>query len=171
MIRLPDVITTQVALQPYLQHLDHVDIKTVTSTVPLRAFVAAMLGYQPRWLTLLYRVRGVLVRLLGMRQKSVPRAPRITAATLPMVPGTRAFFFTVRAAQDEHYWLADADDQHLWAALAVVAEPLTVGTWRYHVVTLVRYHNWAGPIYFTLIRPFHHIVVGKMAAAGGGSRN
>ena len=53
-----------------------------------------------------------------------------------------------------------------WAALAVVAEPLTVGTWRYYVVTLVRFHNLTGPIYFNIIRPFHHIVVGNMARAG-----
>jgi hypothetical protein len=166
MREIPKAITTQAELQPYLQQLDHIDIKTVTSTVSLRSFVAGMLGYQPGWVTALYVVRGMFVRLLGMRQAGVPRPQRMTAATLPMTPGQRAAFFTVRAAQDEHYWLADADDQHLWAALAVIAEPLSGNTQRYHVVTLVRYRNWAGPLYFTAIRPFHRLVVGSMARAG-----
>jgi len=34
------------------------------------------------------------------------------------------------------------------------------------VVTVVRYHAWNGPVYFNMIRPFHHLVVGRMAAAG-----
>lgn len=166
MRHLPDVIATTSALQPYFQQLDHVDIKTVTSTVPLRTFVAAMLRYQPVWLTVLYGMRKGLVRFLGMYQRGVPRAPHVTAETLPMTPGQRAALFTVRVAQDEHYWLADVDDQHLWAALAVVAEPLAGSMWRYYVVTLVRYHNWAGPIYFTIIRPFHHLVIANMARTG-----
>jgi hypothetical protein len=55
-----------------------------------------------------------------------------------MAPGQRAHFFTVRAARDGRYWLADVDDRHLWAALAVVARPVAGDAWRYHVVTLVR---------------------------------
>lgn len=163
---VPAVIAAQEALQPFARHLDYADVKSVTSAVPMRSFIAGMLSYQPGWMTALYGVRGVLVRLLGMRQSGVPRSPRLTPETLPMTPGQRAGIFTVRAARDDRYWLADIDDQHLWAALAVVVEDLPNAKWRYHVVTLVRYHNWTGPLYFTLIRPFHHIVVGNMARAG-----
>jgi uncharacterized protein DUF2867 len=34
------------------------------------------------------------------------------------------------------------------------------------VVTNVHYHNWAGPVYLQVIRPFHHVVVTRMAQAG-----
>ena len=159
---LPPIFTAQPRLRPYLQDLDHIDIKTITSTVPFRMFVAAMMSYQPLWMKSLYVVRSGFVRLLGMRQQGVPQSPRLTAATLPMTPGERASFFTVRAAEDDLFWLADSDDQHLWAALAVVAEPVSSGIWRYSVATLVRYHNQTGPIYFNIIRPFHHMVVTSM---------
>jgi hypothetical protein len=36
------------------------------------------------------------------------------------------------------------------------------------VVTVVRYHNLAGRVYFNVIRPFHHLVVhAAMRAALG----
>jgi hypothetical protein len=163
---LPEVVTNDAALAPWLKRLDHIDVKTVTSRVPLRAFVAGMLNYRPAWLVALFGARVVFVRLLGLRRHTAAPAPRFTPDSVPMTPGQRALFFTVRAAEDGRLWLADADDRHLWGALAVVAEPLGGGRWRYHVVTLVRYHNWSGPVYFNAIRPFHHLVVGSMAWAG-----
>ncbi|WP_422698682.1 DUF2867 domain-containing protein [Desulfosarcina cetonica] len=30
----------------------------------------------------------------------------------------------------------------------------------------MRYRNWTGPVYFNLIRPFHHLVVREMMKAG-----
>ncbi|XXF76233.1 DUF2867 domain-containing protein [Myxococcaceae bacterium GXIMD 01537] len=33
---------------------------------------------------------------------------------------------------------------------------------RFHVATIVRYRRWAGPVYFNVIRPFHHLVVRGM---------
>ncbi|WP_218919788.1 DUF2867 domain-containing protein [Streptosporangium roseum] len=57
--------------------------------------------------------------------------------------------------------MAGATESHLTACLAVVAEP-----GRFHVVTVVKYHRWTGPVYFNAIRPFHHLVVLGMARAG-----
>jgi hypothetical protein len=37
---------------------------------------------------------------------------------------------------------------------------------RFHVVTIVHYNNLAGPVYFNVIRPFHHLVVKQMARRG-----
>jgi hypothetical protein len=34
---------------------------------------------------------------------------------------------------------------------------------RFHVVTIVHYRRWTGPVYFNVIRPFHHLVVYQMA--------
>lgn len=30
-------------------------------------------------------------------------------------------------------------------------------------ITTVYYKHWTGPVYFNLIRPFHHLVVSRMA--------
>ena len=57
-------------------------------------------------------------------------------------------------------------DTHLTAALVVVAHPLNFGRRRFEVITVVHYHRWTGPVYFNVIRPFHHLVVGSMIHAG-----
>lgn len=154
------------AFAPYLTAADHVDVKTADGAVTLREFLAGMLSYQPAWVTLLYRVRRVFVQFLGIKQAGIPRPPALTAQTFPMTPGQRAAFFTVREADEETYWLADVHDTHLNAALAVIATPLPDGRRRFSVLTIVHYNNWAGPVYFNVIRPFHHLVVGSMTRAG-----
>jgi hypothetical protein len=165
-MRLPPTMPRVPEVLSLLEGADHVDVKVVTGTVSMRAFIAEMFGYQPAWMTGLYRVRGVFVRFLGLRQARPPRAPRLSSTTVPMQPGERVSFFTVRLAQDEFYWVAEADDSHLKAALGVVVEPLQNGRRHFYVLTVVHYHTWAGPVYFNVIRPFHHLVVGRMAAAG-----
>ena len=62
--------------------------------------------------------------------------------------------------------MAEVDDKHLRAALGVVQEPAAEGRRRLRVFTIVHYKNWAGPLYFNLIRPFHHMVVTAMMRAG-----
>ncbi len=160
-----DYIRKVAALRPILQGADHIDVKVVEGDVSLRQFIAGLLNYAPGWLTMLYRVRGGFVRLLGMRQEGVPRAPHMDAAAVPMTVGAGASFFTVRLAEDGVYWVASAGDRHLDATLGVVAEPLSGRQQRFHVLTVVHYRNWAGPVYFTVIRPFHHLVVRAMARA------
>ncbi|MEV0283832.1 DUF2867 domain-containing protein [Kribbella sp. NPDC050820] len=39
----------------------------------------------------------------------------------------------------------------------------------FKVVTLVKYLRTAGRFYYSLIRPFHHVVVQRMARAGARS--
>ncbi|MCP3162820.1 DUF2867 domain-containing protein [Myxococcus qinghaiensis] len=154
----------------FLEGAHHVDVKTVESEASLREFVARLMSYQPAWVTALFRVRGVFVRLLGLRQVGVPRARRLRAEEVPMSPGETAAFFTVRHAEEERAWVVGAEDSHLDAVLAVTVEPGPALPRRFHVVTVVRYRNWAGPVYFNVIRPFHHLVVGAMARAAAGPR-
>jgi len=153
-------------LAPLLEDADHLDVKTVIGSTSMREFIASMLGYQPEWITSLYRIRAMFVRLLGMHQAGIPQATRVSPEDLPMKPGSDVAFFKVRMAEEERYWVAEEDDKHLRAALAVVVEPLQGNQRRFHVITVVHYHNWAGRVYFNVIRPFHHLVVGSMVRAG-----
>lgn len=153
-------------IAPLLEGADHVDIKVVEGAVTLRQFVAALFSYQPGWITFLYRVRAVFVRLLGMRQEGMPRPMKMRPEDVPMTPGGPAAFFTVVAAQEDRYLFAEVVDTHLTAKLGVVVAPLDHERRRFYVVTVVHYHKWTGPVYFNVIRPFHHLVVGRMARAG-----
>lgn len=153
-------------LQPLLRGADHMDVKTVEGAVTLREFIAHMMAFQPAWLTFLYGVRGVFVLFLGMRQRVQAVSSRHRPEDVPMKPGAKALFFTVRDAAEDRYWIAEIKDRHLNAELSVIRERIDDQNSRFYVMTTVHYNDWSGPVYFNVIRPFHHLVVGSMARAG-----
>lgn len=159
-------IHTLAAAQPLLANAHHIDEKTIEGRVTLREFLAGMLSYYPGWIRFLYHVRAGFVRLLGMRQEKMPAMPHLRPEDIVFTPGVRETIFTVEAAQEDAYWIAFARDSHLTAYLSVSVEALEDGRNRFHVTTVVHYHNWAGPVYFNVIRPFHHVVVQSMMRAG-----
>ena len=153
------------ALKPLLTNANHIDVKTIDSAADLRTFIAGMLSYMPAWLKFLYGVRGVFVRLLGMRQEGAGLLRPLRPTDISFSPGDTAMIFKVTMAEPDTYWVGEAADTHLIAYIGVVAEPLAQGS-RYHVATIVHYRHWTGPVYFNVIRPFHHLVVWQMMKAG-----
>jgi hypothetical protein len=150
---------------PWLRALtdgaDHVDVRTVEGNLPLREFLYGFASWEPGWLRLLYRIRAGFVRLLGMRQEGMPSFAIPRPEDISFTPGDAFSFFTVVDAEEDGHFVAGATESHLTAHVAVVAEP-----GRFHVVTIVKYRRWTGPVYFNVIRPFHHLVVRGMARAG-----
>jgi hypothetical protein len=158
-------LTNIPAVQKLLKNADHYDEKVVEGDVTLHQFIAGCLTYYPTWIKALYGVRAGFVRLLGMKQEKMP-VPRLTAATVPFEAGKMATFFKVEDSTSETLWIASATDTHLTAYLVIAAEPLSEQKNRFYVGTIVHYHKWTGPVYFNVIRPFHHIVVQSMMNAG-----
>jgi len=144
------------------------DVKTVKSRANLREFIASMLSYYPWWVVMLYRIRAIVARVLGLAKQEMPdKLPTLRKEDVPLIPGEDATFFTVRVAKDEQCWIAETpEDKHLRAYLSVIVEPIKDDINRFHVITIVKYKHWTGPVYFNLIRPFHHLVVSGMAKAG-----
>lgn len=164
------------ALLPAAKGADHVDVKAGVGEVSLREFLAGMFSYAPGWVRLLFRLRGALAAALGLQHEDVWNAP-LRPEDVPFAPGELVKVFVVDAAneaEDESqggaYWIASGRDTHLDAAIAVLVEPLEGVRRRFHVYTVVTYKRWTGPLYFNLIRPFHHLLVGAMlrAALRGG---
>ena len=155
----------------YFDGADFTDIKIVESKNDLRKFIAAMLSYYPWWIVMLYRIRALVVGVLGLVKHEAPEElPDLQPEQIPFTPGEHATFFIVRKAKENVYWLAETpEDRHLRAYCGVVAEPLANDLKRYYIVTIVHYLHWTGPVYFNLIRPFHHLVVSRMARAGAKS--
>lgn len=151
-----------------LKGSNYVDVKTIAGQASLRQFIAAMLSYYPGWVVFLYRIRAILVKLLGLYKHPAPEAlPELGADDVSFVVGDAVTFFTVRLAAEKHYWVGETpEDKHLIAYLAIVVEPMEDNYNRFHVATVVFYKHWTGPVYFNLIRPFHHLVVGRMIRAG-----
>jgi hypothetical protein len=155
-------------LQQYLDGGDFSDIKVVEGDTDLRSFIAAMLSYYPWWIVLLYRVRSLVVRILGLVKHEAPdELPDLNSEDISFTPDETVTFFIVRCAKQDSYWFSETpEDKHLRAYFGVVAEPLDRKTNRFYVITVVHYKHWTGPVYFNLIRPFHHLVVFRMARAG-----
>lgn len=155
-------------LRPYLNGSDYLDIKVVQGRTDLRKFLAAMLSYYPWWVVILYRLRSLLVDVLGLVRHEAPEElPKLRAEDISFTAGENVTFFIVRSAQEETYWFSETpEDKHLCAYFGVIVEPLKNGFKRFYVVTIVHYKHWTGPVYFNLIRPFHHLVVSRMARAG-----
>lgn len=155
-------------LLPFIAGANHLDVKSIESTVDLRSFIAGMLPFHPWWLKLLYGLRQALVYSLGLVRHSLPAATACRVpADVPFDAGRRIAIFTVRAAAPDLYWVAETpQDKHLTAYFGVVAAPTGGPRHRFHVFTAVRFRHWTGPVYFNLIRPFHHLVVWRMMIAG-----
>ncbi|MGD2186951.1 MAG: DUF2867 domain-containing protein [Desulfobacterales bacterium] len=151
-----------------LKGADYIDVKTMEGQTSLRHFIASMLSYYPGWIVFLYRIRAVLVKLLGLYKHPAPEAlPQLGPKDVSFVGGEAVTFFTVRLAEEKHYWVGETpEDKHLRAYFCVVVEPMEDNRKRFHVATIVYYKHWTGPLYFNLIRPFHHLVVRKMMQAG-----
>ena len=155
-------------LEVYFKNVDPVDVKTIEGDTSLRSFISGMLSYYPWWILVLYRIREFVVKLLGLVKHEKPEVlPAIMPENLPFEPGKNASFFIVRKAQENTYWVSETPpDKHLTAIFGVVTENLSNGLTKFHVFTSVTYIHWTGPVYFNLIRPFHHLVVSRMMKAG-----
>jgi hypothetical protein len=156
------------AFAPLLDGADHADVKTVTGPAELtmREFMARAFSYKPAWLMVLFGIRQGFVRLLGLPPGEAPETSRFAPADITLTPGENLLFFTTQDAQDEQYWIGCVEDKHLDAWLAVAVEPVDAATRKFHLLTVVRYNAWTGPVYFNVIRPFHHLVVYRFARAG-----
>jgi hypothetical protein len=155
-------------LKEYFCDIDHCDVKNIETRTAMRPFIAGMLSYHPCWIALLFRVREILVKILGLEKHELPdQPPSIKPQMLSFTPGDKVLFFVIQKAREDTYWIAASpQDKHLSAYLGVVAEQLENGSRRFHVFTTLRYKHWTGPVYFNLIRPFHHLVVWRMMKAG-----
>ena len=164
--QMSSIIDTAPELAGLLSDADHIDVKTAESQASLREFVAGAIGRQSGWMKALFRARAVLARMLRLRDPDVPVGGPLRPEEISFIPGDKIAFFTVTDAAEDRYIVLEAADNHLTGWLAIVTTPSADGHARFEVVTVVKYHRWTGPLYFNLIRPFHHLVVTRMTSAG-----
>ncbi|MGD8212831.1 MAG: DUF2867 domain-containing protein [Desulfobacterales bacterium] len=155
-------------LVKYFEKADFTDIKVFEGETTLRKFISSMLSYYPWWIILLYRVRKILVGILGLVKHEAPEElPNLHPEDVSFNPGDNVTFFIVRCTKEDSYWISETPaDKHLRAYFGVVKEPVDSSMSRFYVITTVFYKHWTGPLYFNLIRPFHHLVVSRMAKHG-----
>jgi len=149
-------------IKTLMQDADYVDCYSTISSKPLRVMVASCLSFMPGWARALYWLRAGFVRLLGMRQEKIPFAAPVREEDVSLTPGDQVKFFTVTMARDESYWVGGATEKHLSGHIGIVAEKLQDGRKRFHLLAVVKFRHWTGPIYFNVIRLFHCVIVKAM---------
>ncbi len=141
---------------------DEVDLKTYQGDVSLREFAAGALTMDSRFVQVLFGIRAVFAKALRLDTARVPRLVRLRPEDIAFTPGHPVSFFKVVRGEEDRYLLLLVKDNHLDGYLAILTRP--GGT--IHVVTLVKYHRAVGRWYYNAIRPFHHIVINRMARDG-----
>lgn len=124
-------------------------------TEPIRPekLMAAFWTTMPGWLTLLFKIRNLLVSPFGLKTEGGKDREAMKEA---LEKGESHGLMTV-VAKTANETVVSLDDKHLKAYLSVYVEDRNVS-----LSTLVQYYNKLGVAYFTLIRPFHKIVVKNM---------
>ncbi|MFP5223844.1 MAG: DUF2867 domain-containing protein [Acidobacteriota bacterium] len=146
---------------------DFADHFAVEGAKEIRQFLADFFSYRPPWLKVLFAVREPLARALGV-EHSFLADRAYEAQDVSFEPGRRMFVFQVAAASEGEYWVGLSEDRPLRAVLAVVSEKLEGAggvRYRHHMMTFVTFKNWRGRAYFTVVKPFHWLVVKAMAEA------
>lgn len=145
---------------------DHIDSRAFSSQREMEDFLTRLISYKPGWLKFLYKLRGFVAGMMGLQHDELLHS-RVTVADYDFNPGGQVEFFKSVDFETGKFWIGEAGDKHLDGYIGVVRESLEEGVNNYHVFTIVKYKHWTGPLYFNLIRPFHHLVVyfmGKYAA-------
>jgi hypothetical protein len=109
----------------------------------------------PWWSRLLFDLRNILVKPLGLAHGRVAVSQDV-APSISFALGEKAIFFTVVDRSDREIVMAE-DDKHLQFRVSVLTEERTLC-----LTTLVQYHSSLGQRYFTLIEPFHKLIVRSM---------
>lgn len=113
----------------------------------------------PNWVNALFKLRNILVRPFGLDDGESENRSEKLKKIINDGSGSAGLMSVTDATDDEIVILLS--DKHLDAYMSVLIEKIeskqiVVAT------TLVRYHNRLGRIYFSLIRPFHMIIVKSM---------
>lgn len=108
----------------------------------------------PRWADALMGVRNAFFSLFGLDKGGYKK--NINQADYYPI-GSRAVYFTV-IARNENEIIAEEKDKHLDFRISVLKNQRGDST-KIHLTTLVKYHNFLGRFYFSLIRPFHRAII------------
>ena len=152
------IVSSIPQLEKICADADHVYGVDFDSRREMEDFLIRLMSYKPGWLTFLYKVRGVLARIMGLKHDEFIDHG-LEVSDYDFTRGGKVDFFDSVDFEADRFWIGAAEDKHLIGYIGVVSEPASAGLHHYHVFTIVHYKHWTGPLYFNLIRPFSHLVV------------
>ncbi|MGL1885578.1 MAG: DUF2867 domain-containing protein [Reichenbachiella sp.] len=109
----------------------------------------------PVWVSMLLHLRNFLVRVFGLRT-DFPRTTDVDTSVVYQVGDRVAFEVTDRS---ESEIVMAEDDIHLFFKTSVYIEKLADDECYMYSITVVKYNNLLGKLYFTIVKPFHKIII------------
>lgn len=117
-----------------------------------------MSNNQPKWIKILMIIRNKIASLFGLKttQLEKPTTPKNIKI------GEKLGLFQLFGITDNGIILGK-NDKHLNFRLLVFYNEISKSIQIINFATLVKFNNQFGKFYFSLIKPFHKIIVKKMA--------
>lgn len=122
--------------------------------------MAKVLSASPWWITGLMALRNLLVSGFGLKTE-LGGAPARVTREIHFEPGNRDCFFTVIDRTYDELVMAETDkhlDFRVSFKKCIVPNCVTI----LELTTVVWYNNYLGPIYFTVVKPFHRALIRSM---------
>jgi len=141
-----------------LEKVDYVDCFSFTNTKDsIKDITIAMFGQAPNWVKVLFGIRNSLVKLVGVKSISKPNT------LVDFRLGGNIVFFKIYNITEKEVELGMNDD-HL--NFRVIVYDHKKETQNISVSTHVQFHNTKGRLYFSVIKPFHKMIVKNMLKNG-----
>jgi Protein of unknown function (DUF2867) len=118
----------------------------------------AVFGCTPAWVRMLFKIRGIVASILGLRHQGVPGFQLAPDARYEI--GQRVGMFTIRSIEPDELIVGD-NDKHLDFRLSIYRSSFN-GVEMVTLSTAVEIHNTIGRIYMLVIKPFHRCIARAM---------
>lgn len=130
--------------------------KDITTTDIGRAFFASA----PKWVAALFKMRNVLVSLLGLKTSGNGTSQQETLDNFTFDPGDRLGLFKIYSKTNNEIILGE-DDKHLDFRVALLREQADESQDRESLTisTIVNFNSNLGKLYFAIVKPFHRLIV------------
>jgi|KBSMisStandDraft_5_1062788.scaffolds.fasta_scaffold362238_2 hypothetical protein len=118
----------------------------------------AVLACVPAWAKVLFKMRGMIASLLGLRHSADAGFEVAPDASFQI--GQRVGMFPIRSIEADELIVGD-NDKHLDFRLSIFRSRVN-GVEMATVSTAVEIHNTVGKIYMVVIKPFHRCITSAM---------
>jgi hypothetical protein len=122
--------------------------------------MARVFSAMPWWVRGLLSLRNALVAVFGLRTDT-GNMPREVARDVRFEAGSPGFVFAVIDRTDDELVMEEGD-KHLDFRVSVKKSAGPAGATVCELTTVVWYNNWLGPVYFTVVKPFHRALMRAM---------
>jgi hypothetical protein len=115
---------------------------------------------QPKWLKLLFNLRHILVKPLGLKAENVSKKEDLEGFTNCIRSGGTYGIVSV-PSKSSNETIMQIKNKHLDCTISIHIRDNENNKQLISAITLVHFHNKLGVKYFQVIRPFHKLIVRK----------